>query len=266
MIESRQITHKRIALLSLVMCVATLPFSIKLCHLAIIVYVVNWLFEGKWRKKLAIINQSLLLQLFVAYFCLLLFGLLFSDNLSTGWFAVEKKLFLFILPVALGTTSIKFAPREIRKLLFVFVGACFAGTVYCIFNSWQEANLVLAGEHKLNPYLSGSGYFDLHPLASDKWLLFSYVSLSSGINLHPTYFSLFLACSIITLLNEIPSLRSGLKKKTALFLIVYFSVFIIFLSSRIMILAVGMIFLFVMGKSAMQNHRSSALMAMGAAL
>lgn len=266
MSESRQIVHKRIALLSLVMCVATLPFSIKVCHLAIIVYIVNSLLEGRWREKLAIINQSLMLQLFVAYFSLLLLGLLFSENLSGGWFSLEKKLFLFMLPVALGTTSIKFTRGEIKNLLFVFVGACFAGTVYCIFHSWQEANLVLAGEHKLNPYLSGSGYFDLHPLASDRWLLFSYVSLSSGINLHPTYFSLFLACSIIILLNEIPSIRSVLKKNAALFLIVYFSVFIIFLSSRIMILSVGVIFLFVMGRCAIQKHRSSALMAMGAAL
>ena len=266
MSENRQIVHRRIALLSLVICVATLPFSIKLCHLAIILFVVNWLFEGKWRDKLTIINQSLMLQLFVAYFCLLLLGLLFSENLSTGWFSLEKKLFLFILPVALGTTSVKFTNWEIRNLLFVFVGACFAATVYCIFHSWQEANLVLAGEHKLNPYLSGSEYFDLHPLASDKWVLFSYVSLSAGINLHPTYLSLFLASSIIILLNEIPAIRSGLRKKAAFLLIVYFSVFIIFLSSRIMILAVGLIFLFVMGRCALQKHRSSAFMAMGAAL
>ena len=266
MSESRQIVHKRIALLSLVMCVATLPFSIKLCHLAVIAYIVNWVFEGKWREKLTIINQSLVLQLFVAYFCLLLLGLLFSEHLSTGWFSLEKKLFLFVLPVALGTTSIKFTRREIRNLVFIFVGACFAGTAYCILHSWHEATLVLAGEHKLNPYLSGSEYFNLNPLASDRWLLFSYVSLSGGINLHPTYFSLFLACSIIIVLNEIPSIQSGLKRKAALFLIVYFSVFIIFLSSRIMILSVGMIFLFVMGRCAMQKHRSSALMAMGAAL
>ena len=93
MSENRQIVHRRIALLSLVICVATLPFSIKLCHLAIILFVVNWLFEGKWRDKLTIINQSLMLQLFVAYFCLLLLGLLFSENLSTGWFSLEKKTF-----------------------------------------------------------------------------------------------------------------------------------------------------------------------------
>ena len=49
---NRQIVHKRIALLSLVMCVATLPFSIKLCHLAVIAYIVNWVFEGKWREKI----------------------------------------------------------------------------------------------------------------------------------------------------------------------------------------------------------------------
>ena len=259
MTEAQDIVHRRIALGSLVLCAATLPFSIKLCHACVIIFILSWVFEGDWRRKMSVVNQSILLQLLIAFVGLQIIGLLFAENLTTGWFSAEKKIFLLLLPLALATTSVKLTQRDIKIILFSFVGACFTGTLVCISNAWHESNLVMAGDHSLNAYLSGSHYADLHPRASDKWLSFSYVSLSDGINMHPTYFALFLSFCIIFLLKEFTSFTSGLQKAAALSLLLYFALFIVFLSSRIMIYFLAGLMLFLVFRCSLRKQMASAL-------
>lgn len=264
--RATEIVRNRIAMGSLMLSVATLPFSVKLCHFFAIVYIVTWFSEGDWRAKLALINESLLLKLLIVFITLQVLGLLFAEDLTVGWLSLEKKIFLLMLPVCLATTSMKSSKNDIRLILAVFVASCFAGSIYCIFHSWQETKLVLAGEHLLNPYLSGSQYFTLHPLASDRWLTFSYVSLSSGINIHPTYFSLFLAFGIIFLLSEYASLTSWFQRTVALAVILYFAIFIIFLSSRIIIFSMVIVLLYVVGRCTYLRKRSHALLATAVAV
>lgn len=261
-----EIVRNRIAMGSLMLSVATLPFSVKLCHFFVIVFIVTWFSEGDWRAKLALINESLLLKLLILFITLQVLGLLFAEDLTVGWLSLEKKIFLLTLPVCIATTSMKSTKNDIRLILAIFVASCFAGSIYCIFHSWQETNLVLAGEHSLNPYLSGSQYFTLHPLASDRWLTFSYVSLSSGIDIHPTYFSLFLAFGIIFLLSEYASLTSWFQRTVALAVILYFAVFIIFLSSRIIIFSMVIVLLYVVGMCTYRRKRSHAFLATAVAV
>lgn len=256
-----QIARNRIALGSLMLSVATLPFSVKLCHFFIIIFILTWISEGEWRTKLTLINQSLLLKMLIVFITLQVFGLLLTQDFAVGWLSIEKKIFLLMLPACLATTSMKLGKNDTRSIFFIFVVSCFAGSVYCIFHSWQETNLVLAGEQPLNPYLSGSQYFTLHPLASERWLTFSYVSLSGGINIHPTYFSLFLAFSIIFLLKEYASLPSRFQRIVALTVILYFAIFIIFLSSRIIILSIVIVLIYVVSRCIYRRKRSHALLA-----
>jgi hypothetical protein len=64
MSDRKTIVHKIIMISALVFAVAALPFSIKLCHAAIIVVVITWCLEGQWGSKLSMIRQSLLPLLF----------------------------------------------------------------------------------------------------------------------------------------------------------------------------------------------------------
>lgn len=262
MSEARNIAHKRILIGTLVLSLSTLPFSVKLCHLFIIIMVASWLLEGEWNNKITIIKKSLLLQLFIAFFCLQMFGLLFSENLLVGWLSLEKKIFLLVLPICIATTSVRLRDRELKMILAAFVFACFAGSIYCIFYSVNEAHDVFSGKSELNPYLSGSAYSNLHPFASETWVLFSYVSLAAGMDIHPTYFSVYLAFCVVVLLNEfIPA--SGFKKIGASALIIYFSVFIVFLASRVVILSVGVLFLIVLLRSLIEKEKSVTLIVSG---
>jgi O-antigen ligase len=263
MSEQKTIVHKAIMVAALMLSAAALPFSIKVCHAALIIVIVSWLLEGEWRTKLSVIQHSLLLQLLIALFFLQGLGLTFSDNLSSGWFTLEKKIFFLLIPVALATTALKLKRQEVKLVVITFICSCFVGTLLCVANAWNETTMVMAGQAQINPYLASSSYFDLHGSQSEKWLLFSYTSLSEGIAIHPTYFSLFLAFSIIFLLHEFPSLRSRIRQAGILMLMLYFTLFVVFLASRIVILGLSVIFIFVMIRTVLKKQTFFAGAVMG---
>ncbi|MEX2231737.1 MAG: O-antigen ligase family protein [Cyclobacteriaceae bacterium] len=245
---------------ALMLSVAALPFSITVCHGAIIIVIISWIFEGQWQNKLSVIKHSLLLQVIIALFFLQVLGLAFSDNLPLGLFALEKKIFFLLIPVAIGTTSLKLNRKEIKLVLITFIISCFVGTLLCVLHAWEETTLVMAGVAQFKPYLSTSSYHDLHAFESERWLMFSYRSLSQGIAIHPTFFSLFLAFSIIFLFHELPHLKSQISRGAVLMLVLYFAVFIVFLASRIVILGLSVIFTFVLIRTLLNKQKLLAFM------
>jgi O-antigen ligase len=257
------IRHKTIAIGTLMLAVVALPFSITVCHAAIIFFLVLWAAEGDWRNKFSIVSSSLLVQLLIVLFLWQLVGLAFSDDLNRGWFSIEKKIFFLLVPVALATSTTKLAEKDVKLILTAFTTACLVGTMVCLYGAWKETRLVMEGSSAINPYLANSAYFQLHGSESASWLLFSYVSLANGIGLHPTYFSLYLAFSVAFVLNELPSAATVVRKAALIALALYFTTFIVFLSSRIIILALAAILFSVLINGMVRKRRSIAAMALG---
>jgi O-antigen ligase len=219
-----------------------------ICHAALIVFLFSWMAERRWKEKLAIIKNSMILKLMLIFLLLQLVGLLYTSNLPAGWFALEKKIFLFLVPLALATTAIKFNAKEIRAMLYLFVLSCLVGVLVCLgFSAWQF-DAYWAGNFNAEHihYLDSSDFHSLNPSSPIPWILLSYVGLSSGIGIHPSYFSLYLAFSICFLLSEI--LTGGIQVKTwkgtgLCFIILLFTVVIVLLSSRVMVLSTILIYL-----------------------
>lgn len=117
MSERRIIVHKAIMVGALMLAVGSLPFSVKVCHSAILLLVANWLMEGNWWEKLAIVRNSILLQLIIGLFVLQAMGLLFADDPVRGWFSLEKKIFFLLLPIAIATTRVRLGRRELNLIL-----------------------------------------------------------------------------------------------------------------------------------------------------
>jgi O-antigen ligase len=239
------IAAKVLSFVAIGVALAMLPFSVTACHAALIVFLILWTLEGAWREKLAVIRQSIILQALLAFMAIQLFGMLYSDNVPNGWFSLEKKIFFFLFPLALGTSRTRLQPKEIRLLLYVFTAACLLGVFICITNAVTQTHLAWKGMAvgDMN-YLNSKTFTDLHPTRSPFWMLFSYVRLADGINLHPSYFSLYLAFCILFLLSEFlphPSVSwDNLIRSLVIFL---FTFFIVFLSTRIVVISLVMIYL-----------------------
>jgi O-antigen ligase len=254
--ERKTIACKRIFLIGLLLSVAALPFSVKVCHAGLILLLGGWLFEGDWTRKINIAKSSLVLNLILVLLLIQLAGLTYSEHVGNGWFTMEKKIFFLLIPIAIATTSVNLNERELKFIFYSFVLSCFIGSLICVVHSWNEAGLIKAGASAINPYLETSSYHDLHPFKSDNWLVFSYVSLSDGINLHPTYFSLYLGFCIVFLLRQFPETRSPKVQIPIIILTIYFGVFIIFLASRIIILGLLIVFVFIIIRNLIEKRRA----------
>ncbi|HMG92735.1 MAG TPA: O-antigen ligase family protein [Chryseolinea sp.] len=236
----RSLVQYYVGLGTLSLASITLPFSTGVCHAAIVLYLLNWAFEGNWREKFSVIRSNVLIILIIVLFIMELFGTLYTD--AAGVSGLEKKVFFVLLPVALATSEVKLTMRNIYQILYCFVASCLIGTFICLANASYQITLLTEGTPlAILSYLDASDYKNLNYGASDGWLSFSYVSLASGIGIHPTYFSLYLAFAITFLLYRLDDGRVWLRIVSWI-LIGYFSFFIVLLSSRIIIVGILAIF------------------------
>ena len=212
--------------ITLGLAVVFLPFSIRFCHLSLLIFLVVCLFEGDFANKARVIVKNPLAWILPAFFLLHIVGALYSDNVANAWVNVDKKLVLILSPLVLVSAR-PFSRKEINGLMWSFVGACVVGSLMCLVNAMvaSKTNVPLWNFGPPEPYL------ELHSDASNKWPYFSYIGLSSGIGIHPTYFALYLlACLLIVL-------RTITKRWLTIALVIYFLIFIVLLSSRIVIIA-----------------------------
>jgi len=238
---NKKILQKYVSLAALSIAIMALPFSTKVCHAALLIFLLSWICEEGWRDKFLIIKRSILLQLIIALFVIEALSVFYSN--TSGWSELEKKIFLLLVPVALATSMLKPTTREIQKMFYLFVASCFVGTVICLGNAVYQLNLFtegLASSANLT-YFDSSDFKSLNPGESDRWLFFSYAALADGIGIHPTYFSLYIAFAVTFLLFQLRE-NSPAVKLISWGLIPYFSFFIVCLSSRIIIIGLLVIF------------------------
>ncbi len=220
----------------LALAIVSLPFSITICHLALILFGIIWIAEGRWNEKWKTILKNPVVVIFVFFFLLNLLGAIYSADQRIGWFSLEKKISLVTLPVMLASTQLR--KEDIRKLLHAFIITCVAATLICL---WMALGKAYVGSSTLNfDSYSNASFYSLNPSVSSIWMFISYIELASGIGIHPSYFSLYLIFCVFLLIHfyaeSFISLTS-VKKTILLSLLGYLSIFILLLSSRIMVFA-----------------------------
>src|SRR6267142_4131978 len=81
------------------LCVITLPWTIQLSSISIILLGAVWLAEGKWRTKWQRLKSTSWVVPFFVFFGIHLLGLLYSEDLHSGLFEIEKKLTFAVFPL-----------------------------------------------------------------------------------------------------------------------------------------------------------------------
>lgn len=215
--------------ITLGLAVALLPFSIRFCHLALLLFMVSCLAEGNLIQKGRAILQNPFAWILPLFFILHVISVAYSENVSNAWTNVDKKIAFFFAPLVIVTAT-PFTKEEIRKILWVFVAACVVGSIICFINAIivSRTDVALWNFGPREPYLA------LHPGASGRWPYFSYIGLASGIGIHPTYFALYLLVSLLIVL------RTVTKQWLMMLLVVYVVVVIVLLSSRIVAIATAL--------------------------
>ncbi|MBY0433066.1 MAG: O-antigen ligase family protein [Cyclobacteriaceae bacterium] len=229
--------RKTISVFSPSLAIVSLPVSMAVCHAALILFLVNWLLEGRWLEKKDIAMRSPLVWSYLAFFALHLISIIYSANAAGAWFSIEQKSLFFILPIAM-ITSQTFTKEAVRPLYKIFVFTCLACSVICVGVAVYQSSIQATPGNFDSSSLQL--YQELNPSADTAWMFFSYAEMASGIGIHPTYLAMYVVFSILSLIHLYgPSfaILDRWKQLATAGLGVYFSLFVILLSSRIVTLA-----------------------------
>lgn len=212
--------HDNVNIWLIAIVLITYPFSLKLCNASILVLAVHWLV---WmiREPEKFHWRSFIWVLIIPYLLSAL-SLLYSIDWKTGIFVLDKKFPLFILPIVLGTIP-RMERKQFERLMFVGIGSVLAAFIFCL----------LAAVYRHVADIPG-GFF---------WR-----ELTDPLEqYHPGYLSLYINFLIAWLgiyLFEKWS-TSGLKlKMLAGSAVIFLYLFLILLSSKIQLLNVALIALF----------------------
>jgi O-antigen ligase len=196
----------------------TVPLHVRWGNIAMITLaaysIFRWWKDGAhkmdWRDHYIVLFPAML---FFAY----LIGMLWADNLKDGWAQVEKRLPMLFLPLSVWLLAKRLQPITIRRLLYVFLAFCAVLSVLCyahaIDNIVTNHSFRVVGEKERTYYY------------------YSYIYLTESIDISPIYLSLYVNFCILILVF-IP-LHNRYVNALA---ILYFSVFVFLIGSKIGIL------------------------------
>lgn len=213
--------------ITLGMAVAFIPFSVRCCHWTLLAFIIVCLAEGNLPEKWRVILKNPLAWILPVFFLLYLAGVLYSSNQENAWSNIDKKIAFLLAPLVIVSAN-PFTKKELQRIAWIFVASCFVGTVLCYTN----ALVVSSSGQPLWNFGPAQPYLALHPDSSPLWPYFSYTGLASGIDIHPTYFALYLYVCMLVLIRSLATRFDW----SYVAIVVYFLVFIVLLSSRIVVL------------------------------
>lgn len=218
-------------LLGLAAGLILLPWSVKGCHAGLFVFLLAWVGEGQWLRKVELLRANPIVIPYMAFFVIHLAGVFYSEDVAYAWFNIEKKMLFFLLPPALLSCA-SLRHDQVRALLMAFLISCFAVTVVCIHTALALPHG--GGGINFDP-LNLERYEELNRGSAFWWLQMSYIQLASAIDIHPTFLSIYLIfCVLIAIdLSGRPEARrlSGFRW-LVVSIAVYFTLFTFMLSSR----------------------------------
>ncbi len=186
------------------------PFTRLINSYAIVFLAIAWFLEGGFPAKLAVAWRRPLVLVFACFYLWHCVGMFYTTNISEGFGDLEQKSFLFILPVILGT-SISLEARDKILALNFFVSGCFLATLLSLTNAAYQFQTTGDPE------------------------IFYYLELAKFVNFHPPYFGLYVAFSILIVIDALYKERTGgdaRRKFLLVVLVVYFFCFLLLLSAR----------------------------------
>lgn len=222
---SREKIHHLIFTGSLFCIAGSLPYSISINSIFIIILGINWLCSQDIKNNLQQFYQNKYSLFFVSLYLCYVIGLLYSQHLHVGFGVLENKLSLLIFPLILSAYRI--SRQLLEKVLLIFACSCLIAVVISTLYSIHSFS-----------HTSDISAFDYRQ------------SLVDYFNYHPTYLSIYLIFCVCIFIYFIYTYRKSIKfyqKFIAALLIAYFLGICLLLSSRmpfISFLLISLLFIY----------------------
>ncbi len=210
---------QKLQMLFICLFVCTLCLKQDVNHVFLIaaLFVSLFLYDTELLKKNAILIASMILV-----YVMTLVSLTYTSNHKEGMFVLEKQMTLLIVPIIFGF-SLKVTITDFKLVIYSFILSVFIACCYLLYlflTRYMIVKDILPFQFFLNTQL--------------------HHQFSSALNLHATYFSIYVCFSIACSSYLLFKARSAYKIVAALFLIV-FMISLVLLSSRIILIALFII-------------------------
>jgi hypothetical protein len=136
--------HDKIYLASLLLLVASLPFSVFLTSVSHFFLLSNWILQANFKFKFQKLKETKSLWVFLIIIIVHVISLINTLDYAYALKDLQIKLPLLALPVIIATSK-PLAFRQIKTILLVFAGAVFINTIiglaYFIINKAEFTNI-----------------------------------------------------------------------------------------------------------------------------
>lgn len=148
--------HRKAFFLTTVLMVVALPLSNVLMSLALALYGLNFLLEGKFKQKWSLLQQHPTALLIMLLYLIHVLGLIYTDwDMNYGIKDIKTKLPLLILPLVFASNDQPFSKKQLQIIFRTFLLACIATAVVGMLiymGIWEERpqdlrNLIKYGSH-----------------------------------------------------------------------------------------------------------------------
>lgn len=191
-----------------------------------IILLLNWIIEGRWSEKMAILDNSkkrLIFGLFLTFFGIYILGIFYSSNLQQAISEIEYKIMFLIAPLIIFTSSSKHLNRQ--RALFLFNGFIIS-SLLVIFTNFALS---------FSDFTEGGGLYS-----------FTYKNLSHFA--HPSYHALQISTAFILSFYLLFIKKERLRRCNYLYFatLIIFPLYIFLLQSKAALLSLAII-IFLMG-------------------
>lgn len=198
--------------------IISLPFSIKINSILIILLLINSIVGYEFRNIKIDLKKYLPIVLLSTPFFLSAIALTYSDNIDRGLFTLEKSLSFLAFPIAFILAP-QLSKCSINSLKILFISILILVALICLGSS-------------IFKIIINESLFDKSKLLDRKYYYFTYLELSDAVNMTPIYLGIYMNFAVALTLQKMLKY----KNKLLIFALIFLSIFLLLLSSKINII------------------------------
>ncbi|HBG71320.1 MAG: hypothetical protein A2W93_01610 [Bacteroidetes bacterium GWF2_43_63] len=222
--QNRQQIHANINHWLTAILLFALPLYKKATPIIVILLLLNWLAEGRFRARFTTLftNKGIyrfVFALLILFYIMHVAALLYTDNSKAGLFELEKKLSFLVLPLIFFPVSNSgFSRTQLKQLLLSYLAGTLAISLFCLTQSLIR--FAQTGDSSVMYYVNFTQFE------------------------HPTYYAMYMITALIlvvgVLITEWKNLKSILRI-AAVALVPYYILIIMLANSRAAIIAMTLV-------------------------
>ena len=222
--RSKKLLYQNVHYSLIILLAVSIPLSTKLNSLVVILILFNWIIEFNFKERFRVLWQDKTIVFLISYYLLCVVGLIYSNNLEVGYGILIKRITLLIFPIIFA--NYYYHSKIINLISYSFILTIIAIITYTLVSVYLG--------HKMH----------VSEYTSDKLR----DVLIQPTKLHAPYFALYVLFALCLLNYQLlnnDSFKKPILKYIGVIVSLYLIGFIILLASRMALIALVIIVVFV---------------------